>query len=134
MISPLGRIFGSALLGCLLALNVAGQSNEAAKKTSEKAPVVQGDSQPRSTAGLVTSAQLTEWMQKNGRPRGATATLPQWEYAMNKLIPGGWHSYGVNFLNQAYQGKKDPTEYTADQFLEGLKKFEAERNQAKPKK
>ena len=35
MISPRGRIFGSALLGCLFALHVAGQSTEAAKKTSE---------------------------------------------------------------------------------------------------
>ena len=86
------------------------------------------------TAGLVTSTQLTEWMQKNGIPRGTTATIDQWEYAMNKLVPGGWHSYGVNFLNPAYEGKKDPTRYTADQFLEGLRKYEAQRNQAQPKK
>ena len=136
MNTPLGRIFGLALLGCLLALNVAGQSKEAAKKASENeaAAAKKAGSQPRMTAGLVTSAQLTDWMQKNGAPRGATATLPQWEYAMNKLIPGGWHSYGVNFMNPAYQGKRDPTQYTADQFLQGLKKFETERNAAETKK
>jgi hypothetical protein len=131
MISPFLRIFGSALLGCLLVLNVAGQSTDT-KKTSEKAAAT--PSQPLNTAGLVTAAQLTQWMEKNGRPRGTTATINQWEFAMNKLIPGGWHSYGVNFLNPAYQGKADPTKYTADQFLEGLRKYEAERNQGKTKK
>ena len=105
-----------------------------AKRTSERVPAGQGASQSRVTAGLVTSTQLTEWMMKNGNPRGTTATISQWEYAMNKLIPGGWHSYGVNFLKPAYQGKNDPTKYTADQFLEGLRKYETERSQIQTKK
>ena len=105
-----------------------------ARQAASSAPVGRGALQPRSTADLVSSAELTKWMQANGIPRGTTGTINQWEYAMNKLIPGGWHSYGVNFLNPAEQGKKDPTRYTADEFLQGLRKYEAERNQAKPKK
>ncbi len=138
MISTIVRAFVSALLGCLLALTLAGQSTDT-KKTPAKAATTAkpaapaqapASQQPRNTAGLVTSAQLTQWMEKNGAPRGTTATIYQWEYAMNKIIPGGWHSYGVNFLNRSEQGKNDTTRYTADQFLQGLKKYEAERNQA----
>ncbi len=129
MISRVVRLFASTLLGCLLVFHLAGQSTGTAKKTPEKVAAT-----AQKASDLVTSAQLTQWMQANGVPRGSTATINQWEFAMNKLIPGGWHSYGVNFLNPAYQGKRDPTRYTADQFLQGLRKYEAERNQAKPAK
>jgi hypothetical protein len=131
MTSLFVRIFGSALLGCLLALAAAGQSPDAAKKTAEKRAATATASQTRITADSVSATELTEWMQKNGNPKGPTATIYQWEFAMNKLIPGGWHSYGVNFLNPSDQGKNDPTKYTADQFLQGLRKYETGRNQKK---
>ena len=121
------RVLAFSLLFCLSApAFLLGQSTATTQKSSEKAAA-----KPRMTAGLVTSTQLTQWMKSNGVPKGPTATINQWEYAMNKLIPGGWESYHVNFLNPAYQGKRDPTEYTADQFLNGLKAYEAAHNQKK---